>query len=797
VNQKKVVVSDNSQTVDTTPPTNTSISIDSGAASTTSTSVTLTLAATDATEMYVTNTSGCGSGGAWEGLSTSKAWTLGQTNGVATVYVKFRDALLNESSCINDTITQVDEAPIAGTGIVFSSLATTSITVSWGAGTDALTSTNDLQYKLVKASNSAAIDTVGEADSIVGLDLVMDWTSNTVQASATGLSDSTTYYFAVLVRDAADNKVLYSPQNSTTLDGTAPAIGTAINFSSVGATSLTVSWGAATDNVTAQASLQYKLVKASTSTAIDSIAEVDALSRADVLVDWGTNTLTQNVSGLTVDTPYYFSVVVRDAADNKAIYSVNSATTSDSIAPTIGTGISFSAVTSSSMTVSWGAGTDNVTLQPNLQYKLVRATTSDAIGTIAEVEAISGADLLVDWGTNTLSYNASSLSEATTYHFSVVVRDASNNKAIYSVVSQSTTIQTDVWTTISNSSAPAARDGFTSIWTGSRMIVWGGYQTGVPGSQMNTGGIYNPSDNSWTPTNLVGAPSARSGHIAIWTGSEMIIWGGQRLNIGIGVEYLGDGASYNPQTNTWTTLSSINAPESRSGASSVWTGTELIIWGGGNSVSGVLRNGGRYNPTTNSWSTINTTNSPQATSGDHVAVWTGSKMLTWGNYASTGSGYLCMGGVYDPDTDSWSTMSGTNAPSGRSLFTGIWTGTEMIIWGGWSGTTYLSTGRAYDPQTDSWTAITSSGAPSARGGHAAVWTGTKMIVWGGSDTGSDLNSGAVYDRLSDAWTSAITLTNAPSARRFYYYNPAIYTGDKLLIWGGGPSTDTGGAYVPP
>jgi hypothetical protein len=465
INQKKVTVSDNSQTVDTTPPTNTSISIDSGAASTTSTSVTLTLAATDATEMYVTNTSGCGGGGTWEGFSTSKAWTLGQTNGVASVYVKFRDALLNESSCINDTITQVDEAPTAGTGIVFSSLATTSVTVSWGAGTDTLTATTNLQYKLVKASNSAAIDTVGEADSIVGLDLVMDWTSNTLQASATGLSDSTTYYFAVLVRDAADNKVLYSPQNSTTLDGTSPTIGTAINFSSVGATSLTVSWGAATDNTTAQASLQYKLVKASTSTAIDSIAEVDALSGADVLVDWGTNTLTQNVSGLTVDTTYYFSVVVRDAADNKAIYSVNSATTSDSIAPTIGTGISFSAVTSSSMTVSWGAGTDNVTLQPNLQYKLVRATTSDAINTIAEVEAISGADLLVDWGTNTLSYNASSLSEATTYYFSVVVRDASGNKAIYTVQGQST----------SDSTAPVIGSGITysNIASTSVSVNWG------------------------------------------------------------------------------------------------------------------------------------------------------------------------------------------------------------------------------------------------------------------------------------------------------------------------------------
>jgi alpha-tubulin suppressor-like RCC1 family protein len=89
---------------DNTVPSSTSISIDSGAANTSTTSVTLTLAATDASEMYITNTAGCGSGGAYETYATSKAWTLGQTNATATVYVKYKDVAGNESSCINDTI---------------------------------------------------------------------------------------------------------------------------------------------------------------------------------------------------------------------------------------------------------------------------------------------------------------------------------------------------------------------------------------------------------------------------------------------------------------------------------------------------------------------------------------------------------------------------------------------------------------------------------------------------------------------------------------------------------------------
>jgi len=60
---------------------------------------------------------------------------------------------------------------------------------------------------------------------------------------------------------------------------------------------------------------------------------------------------------------------------------------------------------------------------------------------------------------------------------------------------------------------------------GSEMIVWGGYNS----SQLNTGGRYNPSTDSWTATSTTNVPSARQSHTAVWTGSEMIIWGGYFL----------------------------------------------------------------------------------------------------------------------------------------------------------------------------------------------------------------------------------------------------------------------------
>jgi hypothetical protein len=70
----------------------------------------------------------------------------------------------------------------------------------------------------------------------------------------------------------------------------------------------------------------------------------------------------------------------------------------------------------------------------------------------------------------------------------------------------------------------------------------------------------------------------------------------------------------------------------------------------------------------------------------------------------------------------------------------------MIIWGGESSTSDFNTGGRYDPGTDSWSPTTTANAPIARQLHTAVWTGNQMIVWGGlsGDAGVLLNTGGKY-----------------------------------------------------
>jgi N-acetylneuraminic acid mutarotase len=174
----------------------------------------------------------------------------------------------------------------------------------------------------------------------------------------------------------------------------------------------------------------------------------------------------------------------------------------------------------------------------------------------------------------------------------------------------------DTWT--ATSAPPDARTGHTAVWTGSEMIVWGGFRNIVPYTTFNTGGRYNPSTDSWVATRTTNAPAGRFSHTVVWTGSEMIVWGG-----GDGFNVLNSGGRYNPGTDSWTATSTANAASPRSGHTAVWTGSQMIVWGGP-----YLNTGGRYNPGTNSWSATSTTNAPAGRYG-HTAVWTGSQMIVW------------------------------------------------------------------------------------------------------------------------------------------------------------------------
>ena len=122
------------------------------------------------------------------------------------------------------------------------------------------------------------------------------------------------------------------------------------------------------------------------------------------------------------------------------------------------------------------------------------------------------------------------------------------------------------------------------------MLVWGGKQGGVP---VNTGASFDPVANTWTALPTTGAPNARFGHVAVWTGVEMLVFGGQTGPSTTSA--VATGAAFNPATGQWRPLTSGGSPVARTQAAGVWTGSELLVFGGtsGNASLAALQ---RLNP---------------------------------------------------------------------------------------------------------------------------------------------------------------------------------------------------------
>lgn len=344
------------------------------------------------------------------------------------------------------------------------------------------------------------------------------------------------------------------------------------------------------------------------------------------------------------------------------------------------------------------------------------------------------------------------------------------------------------WGTISpiNVTPHHGTTGFSLIWTGSEVIAWGGMIiiTGVGGIPVPYGTRYNPATDQWFKMNAEEIPDkGRAGHSALWTGKEMIVWGG---------DWFGEqntGWKYNPDTDTWSQITTKGAPEPIYDHTIVWTGNEMIVFGGINATNfEYINTGYKYDPVIDTWQKLNSNGAPKTKHG-HTVIWTGTEMIIWGGFQSSGEQMVFplsnSGSRYNPSTDSWQPVSIEGAPKARERHSAVWTGTEMIIWGGLDGYSEINTGGRYNPAEDKWMTVTTKNAPEGRFDHIAVWTGKKMIVWGGFNGEVGFNTGGLYDPDNDSWVYT-TLQGAPPSlsSNIYtqdYYNRGVWTGTEMIV----------------
>lgn len=137
---------------------------------------------------------------------------------------------------------------------------------------------------------------------------------------------------------------------------------------------------------------------------------------------------------------------------------------------------------------------------------------------------------------------------------------------------------TDTWRRIAV--PPAPREGATAVWDGHEVLVVGGARTAPAGRLAplaTVGFAFDPSTNRWR--RLPPMAGGRSGAAVVWTGRRLLVWGGSRTaNAGPPV-FAARALAYDPKTNRWTGFS--RGPLSgRLDPAAVWTGHTLVVWGG-------------------------------------------------------------------------------------------------------------------------------------------------------------------------------------------------------------------------
>ena len=348
------------------------------------------------------------------------------------------------------------------------------------------------------------------------------------------------------------------------------------------------------------------------------------------------------------------------------------------------------------------------------------------------------------------------------------------------------------------------RDNPVVVWTGREIIVWGG-ESGPQGNVVHAdGAAYDPSTNQWTV--LPAAPiSGRSGAAAVWTGTEMLIWGGYDES-GPGFHVSATGAAYDPGTNSWRMLppASLSA---RAGAQAVWTGNAALILGGGPAViqsqSGYATNAALYHPGSNTWTTV----SPPPTPAGHDLDWVlaaqaGDRTLAWSTwYTTTPTGQnstTTTAGVdfysYSERTGQWERIVHSN-PTVVDPSQAIWTGQTVLV-GGASGYCGVCPGPMtaevsafYDPATETWTPIPPD--PIAFAQPKLAWTGAAVIS---VDLAADIGSGpgstnpgnaTAFDPGRQRW---FNLPVPPAACPAY--STPIWTGQQMIAICAQPGTET-------
>ena len=316
------------------------------------------------------------------------------------------------------------------------------------------------------------------------------------------------------------------------------------------------------------------------------------------------------------------------------------------------------------------------------------------------------------------------------------------------------------------------------VWTGEEMIVWGGVVRSGKVREASDGAAYKPATRTWRP--IAPSPSGVQGDGGagvVWTGDAMVVWASNSPDGPAGA------AVYSPPTDSWRRLPA-GPLGRREGYSSVWTGKELIVLGGSLGDTLAKPVAAALDPGTGSWRLLPSLNRVTGLMPAPGLVWDGREAFVMGS--------ICTGHVpatscsptflaYNPETDALRKINLGKAPivPGQQLTLVGWSGTDLVF-STLGVPTNVNSGKIlivrYEPSTGRWRRGAFAPFPASVGAYAqTAWLGDRYVAADGS-------SGLQIYRLdTDAWQ---TITPGPSPLNSREGSAIAWTGTQLIAWSG-------------
>ena len=374
--------------------------------------------------------------------------------------IKTSDEVPNESALSNvpSAATSASDAtaPDAVTDLATGTVTTSSVDLSWTApGDDGATgtaTTYDVRYSTstITAGNwASATQATGEpAPQVAG---------SAETFTVTGLSESTTYFFAIKTSDEVPNEsALSNVPSATTADGTAPDAVTDLATGTVTTSSVDLSWTAPGDDGATGTATTYDVrYSTSTITAGNWASATQATGEPAPSVAGSAETFT--VTGLSESTTYFFAIKTSDEVPNEsALSNVPSTTTADGTVPGAVTDLATGTVTTSSVDLSWTAPGDDGATGTATTYDVRYSTSTITAGNWATATQATGEPAPSVAG-SAETFTVTGLSESITYFFAIKTSDEVPNESTLSNVPSAATASTTYAVAVTPDTTAASR----------------------------------------------------------------------------------------------------------------------------------------------------------------------------------------------------------------------------------------------------------------------------------------------------------------------------------------------------